>query len=72
MKNMGMLCNMMDRCMMFGEIIGQIDAAFAPVDKKLLLANTIPNQVKTHVNSFGPALFDSIVGDTTRGAIVGL
>ena len=71
MQNVVSLRNMMYRCMVFGEIVGQIDAAFAPIYEKLVLSDAIANPVKTHINGFGSALFHGIVGDTTRGSGVG-
>jgi hypothetical protein len=39
---------------------------------KLALSNTIANPVKAHIDSFGPFLFDDVVGDTRGGAVVSL
>ena len=57
---------------MFGEVIRQIDAAFAPINEKLALSDAIPNPIKTHVDGFGSTLFDGIVEDSRRSAIIRL
>ena len=62
----------MTRCMMLGEIIGLVDAAFAPINEKLSLSNAIANPIEAHVDGFGASLLDGIVSDTTCSAIVGL
>ena len=38
--------------MMFGEMVRQIDAAFAPVNEKLLLVNTILNPIALEQRCF--------------------
>jgi hypothetical protein len=38
---------------MFGEVIGLIETAFAPINYKLALASTVANPIKAHVNGFG-------------------
>ena len=63
---------MMAGRVMYGEIISKVDGTFAPVNVKLTLADTIANPVKSHVDGFGAALFDGVVGDAAGGAIVGL
>ena len=64
--------DMMRRCMVFGEIVSQVNATATPINEKLTLTNAIANPVKTHVDGFGSPLFDGVVGDATGGAIVGL
>ena len=39
---------------MFGEVVGAVRSAFAPVNLNLSLADAITNPIKTHVNSFRP------------------
>ena len=63
---------MMGSGVMFAEIIGAVEAALAPVDMKLALANAITNPVKAHVNCFRPFLFDGVVGNTGGSAVVSL
>ena len=43
---------MMGRRMVFGKVVGTIRLAFAPINLKLTLANTIANPVKTHIDRF--------------------
>jgi hypothetical protein len=63
---------MMRRLMMFGEVIGTIGLTFAPIDFELALANSITDPTVAYVNDFGSFLFDSVIGDTGGGAVVGL
>jgi hypothetical protein len=37
---------------MFGEVVGAVGRAFAPVDLKLSLVNAIADPIKPHVNCF--------------------
>jgi hypothetical protein len=48
---------------MFGEIVSQIISSLAPVDSKLVLCNSVPDPVETHVNGFGATLLDSSIGN---------
>ena len=57
---------------MFGEIIRLVEDSFFPIDVELLLADSVTDPVKTHVDSFGAFLFDSVVGDAGGSAVVGL
>jgi hypothetical protein len=43
---------MMRRGMMFGEIVGAVCLAFAPVDLKLALADTVADPIKPHIDRF--------------------
>ena len=56
--------------MMFREIICTVENALPPIDMELALSVTIANPIKTHIHSFGPFLFDSVVGNATGGAVV--
>ena len=62
--------DMMRRCMVFGEIVSQVDATTTPINEKLTLTNAIANPIKTHVDGFGAALFDGVVGEVTGGAVI--
>jgi len=62
----------MRRGMMFGEVIGKIVFALGPVDEELALADAIADPVKAHVDGFGPALFDGVVGNAGGTGIVGI
>ena len=47
--------------------------AFLPsVDEELALAYTVSDPIEVHVNGFRSLLFDSVVGDTSCSAVVGL
>ena len=70
MQDVWALIDVMYRCMMFGEVIGQIDAAFSPINEKLPLTYTVSDPIKTHVNGFGLTLFDGIIDDSQCGAII--
>ena len=56
---------------MFGEVVGLVEAAFLPVDVKLSLANADADPIKVHVNCIGSLLFDGVI-DACCGAIVHL
>jgi hypothetical protein len=58
--------------MVFREVIGAVVAVFFPTNHKLALADTVADPVKAHVNGFGSFLFDSVIGNTGGGAVVGL
>jgi hypothetical protein len=55
---------------MFGEVIGLIETAFAPINYKLALASTVADPIEAHVDGFGSLLLDSVVGDTGCSGIV--
>ena len=38
---------------MFGEVVGLVEAAFLPIDVKLSLANVVTDPIKVHVNCLG-------------------
>jgi hypothetical protein len=42
------------------------------VDDKMALGHSIPDPVKTHVNSFGTALFDCAISNAGSTGIIGL
>jgi hypothetical protein len=48
---------------MFSEVVSQIGSAAAPVDKELALEDAVFDPVKAHVDGFGAALFDSVIGN---------
>ena len=54
---------------MFGEVVGEIVGAAAPVDDELALADAVADPVETHVDGLGAALFDGVVYDP-GGAVV--
>ncbi len=60
-KMAGMHLVVMGWRVMFGEVIGQINSATAPVDKELALGDMVLDPVKVHANGFGARLFDSVI-----------
>ena len=53
-------------------VISFVENTFFPVDKELALAYTVSDPIEAHVNGFRSFLFDSVVGDTSGSAVVGL
>jgi hypothetical protein len=58
--------------MMLGKIVGTVRASFSPIDKKLALADAVPNPIKTHVHGFGAFLSHAVFRDTGSRAVVSL
>jgi len=58
--------------MVFCEIICLIAIAGTPKNMKLALVDAIMDPIKMHVNGFGAFLFDSVIGDATGRAVIGL
>jgi hypothetical protein len=58
--------------MMFSKTICLVQDAYFPMDAELLLAHAVVDPAKTHVDRFGPFLFESVVGDAGGSAVVGL
>ena len=42
------------------------------MDKELLLLHLVAHPIESHVDDFGPALFDGVVDDSGGTGIVGL
>ena len=57
---------------MFGEVISEVVGAFAPVDEKLSLGDTVADPIKTHIHCFGSTLFDGVVADAGGAGVVRL
>ncbi len=57
---------------MFSEVVSQIVSAAAPVDKELALGDAVSDPVEAHVDGFGAALFDGVVGNARGTGVVGL
>jgi hypothetical protein len=72
MKNGWAHCAVMLDGVMLGIIIGIVICAFAPMDFELLLVRAVDKPVETHIDRFGPALFDCLVCDAGRGGVVRL
>ena len=53
----------MRRGMLLGEVVGEVVAAFAPMDDVLVLADAVLDPIKTHVHGFGAALLDCVIDD---------
>lgn len=60
------------RRMMFGEVVGEIVRAAAPVDLEFAIADAVAFPVETHVYCHGTILLDGTVGNTSGTCIVGL
>ncbi len=60
----GAHASMMGGCMVLGEVIGIVFETTAPVDDELAVGDAVFNPVETHVDGFGAALFDGIVGNS--------
>jgi hypothetical protein len=58
--------------MVFGEVIGVIVNASAPVDEKFAIFDAIADPVETHIDGFGSALFDGIICNSRCASIIGL
>ena len=58
--------------MVFGKIIGIIINAAFPINKKITLFDAIAHPIKTHIDCFRAALFDSRVDDAGCASVVGL
>ena len=54
---------MVRRGMMLGEEVGEVVAAFAPMDDVLVLGDAVLDPVKAHVHGFGAALLDGVIND---------
>ena len=62
----------MRRGMMLGEVVGEVVAAFAPMDDVLVLDDAVFDPIKTHVHGFGAALLDCVIDDAQCARIVSL
>jgi hypothetical protein len=58
--------------MVFGMEISKIFWTGLPIDKELVLADTVFDPVKTHVDGFGYFLFDCVVCKSGHSGVVGL
>ena len=56
--------------MVFGKVVSQIVSAWAPMDREFAVGTTVLYPIKTHVNRFGTALFDSLIRDTCSTLVV--
>jgi len=57
---------------MLGEVVGEVVAAFAPMDDVLVLGDAVLDPIKTHVHGFGAALLDCVIDDFPCARIVSL
>ena len=53
-----------------GEKICEIITAFAPADRKMTRANTIPNPMKPRINTLGAFRFDRVCGNAVCAFVV--
>lgn len=59
--------------MVFGKIVGFIEAALSPIYKELSLTHpAVANPIKMHVDGFRAFLFDAVIGDAGSSAVVSL
>ena len=56
--------------MMLGEVVGQVVGSPLPQDGELPLGNSVPDPVEAHVNGFGSALLDGVIGNALGTFIV--
>ena len=61
----------MGRGMVLGEVVCQVAGAFLPVDAELALTHAVFDPVEAHVDGFGAALLDSVVGNAHCAFVVG-
>jgi hypothetical protein len=52
--------------MMLGKVVGEIVFTGTPMDDELTLLDSIADPVETHVNCFGSALLDCLVGNASN------
>ena len=60
------------RGMVFGEVVGEVVGASAPMDHKLALGHAVTDPIESHIDGFGTALFDGAIGDAGSTGVVGL
>ena len=58
--------------MMFGEVVRSIVICFTPVDAEVALADAVTDPVEAHIDGFGAALLDNVIGDACCGIVVGI
>lgn len=58
--------------MNLGVEITKVVSARAPIDGELALSGTVADPVKSHVDGFGPFLFDGVVGKADSSGVVNL
>ena len=58
--------------MKFADVVRIVTCTWRPIDHELVLFDTIPDPVETHVESFCSLLFDSIVREAHRSCVVDL
>jgi hypothetical protein len=57
--------------MMLGKVVCMICLAFAPVNLKLDMADTVADPIEAHANGFGSFLFYGVGDDGAGGVVVG-
>ena len=57
---------------MLGEVVGEVVAAFAPMDDVLVLGDAVLDPIKMHVHGFGGALLDCVIDNAQFARIVSL
>ena len=71
-KIVGAHINVVLSGMMFCVVVCIVFAAFAPIDEELIVGDTVADPVEAHVDGFGSALLDGVVGESNCNFIVGL
>jgi hypothetical protein len=54
----------------FGEKIGEVECASEVCNSELTLPNAVPEPMKSHVDAFGPFLFDVVCGEAYCKGII--
>ena len=57
---------------MFGEVIGNVNAARSPKDIEMALTDAVADPIKPHVHGSAASLFDGVIDDAVGACIVGL
>ena len=58
--------------MVFGEVVRSIVVWFTPVDAEVALADAVTDPVEAHIDGFGAAFPDSVIGDAWCDIVVGI
>ena len=57
---------------MLGVVVSEVLYAGFPVDVELVLVYTVTDPVESHIDGFGPSLFDGVVDDAGGAGVVDL
>ena len=56
----------------FDEVVHSIVICFTPVDAEVALAEAVTYSVEAHIDGFGAAFLDSVIGNACCGIVVGI